>query len=136
MTKNSPPAQVNGRNPRGVHGNAKVERIAGTSRYAVTINGIAFEISGHDAEDLMCALTTALRPHAGVAITGRIQGELDTVMDRLMTGEVAEDGRDPGRAEAYTMVMAIFRNLYAVDYPGEKARQVDRWNDRNSEEDE
>lgn len=133
MTRNNP-ASVNGRNERGVHGNAKVKKIPGSSSYSAEINGIAFEISAHDAEDLMCALTTALRPHAGIAIIGRIQENLDTVMDRLMTGEVAEDGRDPGRAEAYTMVMAIFRNLYGVDYPGEKQRQVERWNERNGDD--
>lgn len=133
---NNPPAQVNGRNLRGVHGNAKVEKIPGSRNYATTINGISFEISGHDAEDLMCALSTALRPHAGIAIIGRIQEELDGVMNRLMTGEVAEDGRDPGRAEAFTMAMAIFRNLYKVDYPGEKERQVERWHRNNPEEDE
>jgi hypothetical protein len=134
VTRNAP-APLNGRNERGVHGNAKVKKIAGSGSYAVEINGIAFEISGADAEDLMCALTTALRPHAGVAIIGRIQEQLDSVMDRLMTGEVSEDGRDPGRAEAYTMAMAIFRNLYNTDYPAEKQRQVERWNRLNPEED-
>lgn len=133
MAGKNAPATLNGRNPRGVHGNAKVDLIPGSNDRAVDINGIAFQISTSDAEDLMCALTTSLRPHAGIAIISRIQEELDAVMDRLMSGDVAEDGRDPGRAEAYTMVMAIFRNLYSTDYPGEKERQMERYWKRNGE---
>jgi hypothetical protein len=54
------------------------------------------------------------------------------VLDRLVAGEIADDDRDPGRAEAYTMCCAIIRNPYKPDYPREKELQMERYEKRNA----
>jgi hypothetical protein len=84
-------------------------------------------------EELLAALTRSLRPYAGYSIFERIMEEMDAVMDRLMAGEPAEDGRDPGRAEALCRSLAMIRNPYEPDYEGERDRQMERWEKRNSE---
>lgn len=112
-------------------GKAAVEKLP-NGNYQVEIEQGRFEVQPSEAEDLLWALTSALRPFAGYSIADRIQQNLDVVIDRLQAGEEAEDGRDPGRAEGYTMVLAIVRNPYAPDYPGERKQQMSRWRKRNS----
>lgn len=100
----------------------------------VNLDGMKFQVGQVVAEELLAALSTSLRPWQGYSIMDKVQLELDPIFDRLMAGEPAEDGRDPGRAEAYTMVLSIIRNAYAPDYPGEKSIQVERYNRRNNVE--
>lgn len=120
---------VNGRNVKGQNGRVKIETLAKGDR-SVSLDGMNFQIGQGVAEELLAALSSSLRPYQGYAIFDRIQQQLDPIMDRLMAGEPAEDGRDPGRAEAYTMILAIVRNPYKPDYPGEKARQVELFHER------
>lgn len=116
-------------------GLAKVEQ-TGKGKFQVEIEGIKFEMPKGVAEELMASLVKALRPFAGYSIFDDIMMSLDTVIDRLMAGPdaEAEDGQDRGRAEAYTMALALIRNSYAPDYEGEKKRQMIRYDKRMSGE--
>jgi hypothetical protein len=106
----------------------------GKGRFLVVVEGIKFEMPKGAAEELLYTLTKALRPYAGYSIFDEIMMNLDAVIDRLMSGEPAKDGRDPGRAETFTMCLAIIRNPHSPDFPGEKKRQMERYEKRQSSE--
>jgi hypothetical protein len=94
--------------------------------------GIRFQLSRGVAEELLGGLTRQIRPYAGYSIFDRIMEELDTVIDRLMSGDgAAADERDPGRAEAFCRALAMIRDPYQPDYEEERKRQMERWNQRN-----
>lgn len=109
-------------------------KVGAKGRYEVAIDGIKFDIPKGAAEELLYSLTKALRPYSGYSIFDEIMMNLDAIIDRLMTGEPAEDGRDPGRAETFTMCLAIIRNPHMPDFPGEKKRQMERYEKRMSGE--
>jgi hypothetical protein len=111
----------------------KVESVTKRGDRILDLEGIRFQIGQRVAEELLAALSRSLRPYAGYSIFDCIMQDLDAVLDRLMAGEPAEDGRDPGRAEAYTKALATIRNPYEPDYPAEKDRQMERWEKRNAE---
>lgn len=122
-----------GRNLKGENGQVKIETLRNGDR-AVKISGDRIvTLRQKTAEELLAALTTSLRPWAGYSIMGRIVDELDVVLDRLMSGNPAADDRDPGRAEALTTTLAIMRNPYKPDYPGERKRALERWEVRNEQ---
>lgn len=102
----------------------------------VDIDGIKFDIPVKVGEELMASLNRALRPFAGFSVFDEIMMNLDAVIDRLMAGPdgQAEDGRDPGRAEAFTMALAIIRQCGKPDFQGEKERQMERYQKRMSGE--
>lgn len=116
-------------------GLASVETLS-QGRYLVEVDGIKFDIPKGVAEELLASLNKALRPFAGYSIFDDIMLMLDPVIDRLMEGPdaEAEDGQDRGRAEAYTMALAMIRGPYKPDYPGEKKRQMARYRARMSGE--
>lgn len=58
--------------------------------------------------------------------------ELDDIMDRLMTTP-AEDGRDPGRAEATAYLLAHMESPYKPDIQEIRAEAMRRWNERSAE---
>ena len=123
-----------GRNLKGQNGRVKIEEVGRRGDRQVDLDGIKFKIGLHVAEELLAALSTSLRPWQGYSIIDKIQLQLDPVMARLMAGEPADDGRDPGRAETYTMVLAIIRDPYEPNYEDEKALQVERFRALNEEE--
>lgn len=124
---------VQPRNLKGTNGRCSVK--PGTEGAMVLdIAGIKFEVPRGLAEELCAALTSALRPYAGMSIFERLMDELDVVIDRLQSGDPAEDGRDPGRAEALCKSLATIRNPYQPDYPGEKERAMERWAARETED--
>lgn len=124
---------VQPRNARGENGRARVETTEGGERI-IGIDGIRFQVPKPLAEELLAALATNLRPHTGLSLFERVMSELDTIIDRLMAGNgaAAEDGRDPGRAEAFTMCLAIMRNPYEPNYEGERDRAMERWGQNDS----
>jgi hypothetical protein len=103
-------------------------------QYEVALDGMKFEIPKGVAEELLFKLTKALRPYAGYSIFDEIMMNLDAVIDRLVAREPAEDGRDPGRAEAFTMALAIIRNPHSPQFNEERDRQMDRYRLRMIEE--
>lgn len=121
---------VQPRNLKGTNGRCHVKAGEGGGT-RLDIDGIKFDVPRALAEELNAALSSFLRPYAGMSIFERVMEELDAVIGRLMSGDgTAEDGRDPGRAEAFTMVLAILRNTYQPDYEAEKERAMDRFHDR------
>lgn len=125
----------------GDHGTGITDGLAGVERLPnghllVDVDGIKFEMATGVGEELLASLTRALRPFAGFSIFDEIMMNLDAVIDRLMGGDETEDGRDPGRAEAFTMALAIIRNPHSPDFVAEKARQMERWRQRESGEHE
>lgn len=126
----------NGESPEPVETVAKsvtIETITKKGDRVIDLDGMKFQIGLRVAEELCASLTANLRPFAGYSIFDKVMLELDAVLDRLMAGEATEDGRDPGRAEMATMVLAIIRNPYEPDYEGERDRQMERWRKRNEE---
>jgi hypothetical protein len=118
---------VQPRNLKGVNGRCSV-KAGDKGGTRLDIAGIKFDIPRALAEELNAALSSYLRPYAGMSIFERVMEELDTVIARLMSGDgEAEDGRDPGRAEAFCMVLAILRNTYEPDYDQERQRAMDRY---------
>ncbi len=53
--------------------------------------------------------------YGGPTLLEALWSEMDTLMERMMTGQSAEDGRDPGRAEMLGWVLAIVTNGYRPD---------------------
>lgn len=98
------------------------------------LDGMQIQIGHRAGEELLAALTKSYRPYAGFSIFDRIMQEMDAVMDRLMADEPAEDGRDPGRAEAFCRALALIRNPYEPDFEGERDRQVERYHRRQDAE--
>lgn len=76
----------------------------------------------------------ARRKCDGRSILEMLEHELDVVVERLMAQQETEDGQDKGRAEAMAYALAIFRQPYNPDYPGEKNRAMERWHAANEEE--
>lgn len=122
-----------GRALKGECGSVKVTAAKDGTRTVYIGGEKSLEVSKFVAEEVISALSTSLRPYAGYSIFEVIMLDLDAIIDRMMAGEEAEDGRDPGRGEAYTRCLATIRNPYQPDYPGEKARQMERYYDRNGE---
>jgi hypothetical protein len=97
------------------------------------LDGMRFQIGQGIAEELLAGLSGVIRPYAGYSIFDRIVQEIDAVIDRLMSGDgAAEDGRDPGRAEAFCRALALIRNPYEPDWEAERDRQMKRWEQRNA----
>jgi len=72
-----------------------------------------------------------LEDRHGPSIWELVWGELDDIMDRLMNpGSEAEDGRDPGRAEATAYILAIFENPTKPDIQAIRAEAVRRYQER------
>lgn len=68
---------------------------------------------------------------AGRSIREIVWEELDVVMERLMSGNQAEDGRDAGRAEGLAFALAIFQNPYLPSVDAVRAEAVERWETAN-----
>lgn len=117
------------RNFKGQNGRVKIE--PNGPGFIINLDGMRFDIPRGLLEEMVAAGTSILRPYAGLSIFERIMTELDTVIARLMSGDgAAEDGRDPGRAEAFNMCLAIIRNTYQPDYEAEKQRAMERYQNR------
>ena len=65
------------------------------------------------AEKAMNAGTSTKRGEcSGRSLVEMMEDELDSVVERLMNGGEAADGRDPGRAEGIAMCIALIRQPY------------------------
>lgn len=71
---------------------------------------------------------------AGRSIGEKLWEELDRIVERLMSGEEADDGRDPGRAEGVAFCIAVLTHS-----PGEaniervRAEAMERWETAQAE---
>jgi len=71
---------------------------------------------------------------AGKSIVEIMWEELDTIVERIMTGEEAEDGRDPGRAEGVAMCISIISNPYLPNLPAVREEAIRRFEAAQEEE--
>jgi len=58
--------------------------------------------------------------------------ELMVVVERLMTGQEAEDERDPGRAEGLAYAIAIMQNPYLPNWESVRDQAVEKWETENA----
>lgn len=71
---------------------------------------------------------------AGMSILELTWDRLMSVMDRLMTGTEAEDGRDPGRAEGLAYAIAVMSNPYLPNIDTVREVAVERWYAENPDD--
>lgn len=70
---------------------------------------------------------------AGKSILEMLWEELDAIVDRIMTEQDSEDGRDPGRAEGVAYCIAVFTNPYLPNLDAIREQAMDRWYEDNDE---
>lgn len=78
----------------------------------------ALRAAAVNAEGMVCG---------GQSIQELAWDELMTVVDRILSGGAAADGRDPGRAEGMAMIIAIFQNPYRPNIEAVRKESTDRW---------
>lgn len=71
---------------------------------------------------------------AGKSILETLWEELDTIVDRILSGTPAKDGRDPGRAEGVAYCIAVFQNPYMPNLESVREEATERWYEENPEE--
>lgn len=70
-----------------------------------------------------------LRPiYGGPTLLEALWDEMDALMERLMTGQQAEDGGDKFRAQELAWVLAIVTDPYQPSVDKIRAETMDRWN--------
>jgi hypothetical protein len=70
----------------------------------------------------------SLRPiYGGPTLLEALWAEMDTLMERLMTGQTAEDGGDKFRAQELAWVLAIVTNPYEPSVDAIRAETMRRW---------
>ena len=72
--------------------------------------------------------------YGGPTLLEALWAEMDSIMERLMTGAVSEDGQDVGRAQSIAWVIAITTNPYEPSIDRIRAEAMERWNAIQSEE--
>lgn len=78
----------------------------------------------------------SLRPiYGGGTLIENLWAEMDVIMERLMTGQQAEDGGDRFRAEELAWVLAIVTNAYDPSVDRIRAETMERWNAAQREAD-
>lgn len=71
---------------------------------------------------------------AGKSIRDLVWDGLMLVLDRLMTGQEAADGKDPGRAEGMAFALAVFQNPYRPNIEAVREEAMERWYEENDDE--
>jgi hypothetical protein len=59
--------------------------------------------------------------------------ELMSIVERLMTGAEAADGRDHGRAEGVAFCIAVMTNPYKPSIPAVRVEAMRRWEEENAQ---
>ncbi len=83
--------------------------------------------------DLERILGDPARSCAGRSIKEILEGELDDIIERMMTGQAADD--DKGKAQGVAYCIAVFTNPYSPNVPAIKNEAMLRWEDKQEEED-
>lgn len=130
---------VQPRNLRGVNGRVEVSAQE-KGRRTIKMDGFVIDVPQGLAHELSSALSTALRPFAGMSIFENIMTVMDQAVDELMAEIESYDEDDEEREMApeilelkgelagYVTVMCIMRGNN--DTEGEKARAMQRYNAR------
>lgn len=80
------------------------------------------------AEKAMSAGTSTKRGEcSGKSLLEMMEDELDSVVERLMNGGAAADGRDPGRAEGIAFCIALLKQPYNPDVMKVREAAMERY---------
>lgn len=71
---------------------------------------------------------------AGKSILEMLWEEMDSLMERLMTGAEAEDGGDKFRAQGLAYAIAVMTNPYAPSVDSIREEAMERWDDTHPDE--
>lgn len=82
----------------------------------------------HSAEPATLRRPSLAPIYGGETLLEALWGEMDRLMEGLMTGEDAEDGGDKYRAAELAWVLAVVSNPYAPSVDAIRAETMDRWN--------
>lgn len=86
-------------------------------------------LEGYYAPEASTLEQQSLRPiYGGGTLIENLWAEMDAIMERLMTGQQAEDGGDRFRAEELAWVLAIVTNAYDPSVDRIRAETMERWN--------
>jgi hypothetical protein len=70
----------------------------------------------------------------GQTILEGLWEELMAIMERLMTGQDAEDGKDPGRAEGVAFAIAVMQNPYRPSVDSVREQAMERWEEEQAKD--
>lgn len=70
----------------------------------------------------------------GQTILEGLWEELMAIMERLMTGQDAEDGKDPGRAEGVAYAIAVMQNPYRPSVDSVREQAMERWEEEQAKD--
>jgi hypothetical protein len=127
------------RNIRGINGRVEVSPQE-KGRRTIKMDGFVIDVSQGLAHELSCALSTALRPFAGMSIFEQIMTAMDAAVDELMAEiESYEEGDEEremapdilqlkGEIGGYIFCLCSMRGNNDVE--GEKKRAMDRYQAR------
>lgn len=98
----------------------------------VTNTQYSAPLSPHHATVASDLLRAAAVDAGGSACGGKtilelLWDELDSIMERLMTGTEADDERDPGRAEGVAYAIAVMQNPYLPSIDAVREKAMERW---------
>jgi len=109
--------------------------VASSPQRSTESPALAPQNAQHAADCLRAAIAnTQDKACGGKSIKEILEEELDTVVERIMTGQDAEDGRDPGRAEGVAYALAVFQNPYRPNIESVREEAMDRWYEENPDD--
>jgi hypothetical protein len=83
---------------------------------------------GREVPNLVHDLQKTVRTDCGgKSIIGMLEDHLDGIVERIMNGAEAADGRDPGRAEGIALALAVFFNPYKPSIDDVRQAAMDRY---------
>jgi hypothetical protein len=68
---------------------------------------------------------------AGRSLLEIMWEELNAIMERLMSGNAADDGRDPGRAEGVAYCIAVVQQPYNPSIDSVRQQAMQHWREEN-----
>lgn len=86
-------------------------------------------------DELTLHRRSVLPVYGGPTLLEALWSEMDVLMERLMTGQDAEDGGDRFRAQELAWVIAIVTNAYAPSVDAVRVEAMGRWNAAQQEHD-
>lgn len=99
-----------------------------TGHHAIETPALTLQAATVSADLLRMAVANS-GGHAcgGKTILEFMWERLMDVVERLMTGQEAEDGQDVGRAEGIAWCIAVFQNPYAPNIDGVRGQAMELW---------
>lgn len=123
-----------GEDQRRDHGKANLNLRYWTNGEQATVVGPLLPTEAILASDVLRAAAVNAGGSAcgGETLLELMWEELMAVYERLMTGQAAEDGRDPGRAEGLALAIAVVQNPYLPNLDNVREQAQERWETENA----